>query len=262
MERISPRMINDVVTLASRQEIADGIFVLTFTSSELAARAQPGQFVNVLAGDGCGPFLRRPFSISRVEGSSVELLFNVVGHGTRFLASRRPGDQLDVLGPLGTPFHVDGTFTTALLVGGGLGVAPLPLLTETLARSGKEVVTFLGARTKNQIVTRGLQNVQVSTDDGSAGFRGTVVGLLTSYLDRHETGRSKIFGCGPTPMLRALQTVAIQRELPCEISLEGDMACGIGLCQGCPVERTGEGKKYALVCTDGPAFECREVNLR
>lgn len=254
--------IQTLVRITGRQEIADGIHVLTFASESIASRARPGQFVNVLAPDGYGPFLRRPFSISRVEGTSLELMFNVVGQGTRFLSTRRAGDELDVLGPLGQPFRWQGPFSTAWLVGGGLGVAPLPFLTEYLLRDGKAVVTFLGARTGAQIVTRELRNLQAATDDGSQGFHGTVVDLLASYAGRNAAEGVRIFGCGPTPMLKALQAFAVSRELPCEISLEGDMACGIGLCQGCPVERTGDGKKYSLVCTEGPAFECREVLLR
>jgi dihydroorotate dehydrogenase electron transfer subunit len=218
--------------------------------------------VNVRTTDGFFPLLRRPFSISRVEGDNIELLFSIVGEGTRLLASKRPGDQLDVLGPLGNPFNVVGNYETALIVAGGLGVAPFPFLTDRLQREEKHIVSFVGARTAYQLYTKHLKNVHVATDDGSSGFQGTVVTLMERFLDGHDVSKPKIFACGPTPMMKALAVVAIRRGIECELSLEGEMACGIGICQGCPVERAnGENKKYALVCTEGPAFNSKEILL-
>ena len=254
--------VQRVVAVHSREEVAEGMFVLRFASEEIAERVKPGQFVNIRAADGVGgPLLRRPFSVSRIEGNNVELFFNVIGTGTRLLASKRPGDKLDVLGPLGKPFGCGGEFETAVLVGGGLGVAPFPLLTTELLDSGKRVITFVGSRGKQQLYSAHLQNVQVATDDGSKGFRGTVVQMLEGYLDSTNIVKPKIFGCGPTRMLISLSEVAKKRSLSCELSLEGDMACGIGICQGCPVEVVSGKKKYALVCTDGPTFNCLDVNL-
>ncbi|MEK6650061.1 MAG: dihydroorotate dehydrogenase electron transfer subunit, partial [Bacteroidota bacterium] len=125
----------------------------------------------------------------------------------------------------------------------------------------RSVQTYLGARTERHLVRRHLENVHVATDDGTAGDRGTVVDLVRRHLhDRMPVG-PKIFGCGPTPMLKALATMSLQLGVECELSLEGDMACGIGICQGCPVERTSGPKKYALVCTDGPTFHAQDVRL-
>jgi dihydroorotate dehydrogenase electron transfer subunit len=257
--RIPAQSLNEVL---ETREVAEGIFVLRFRSSHVSAEAAPGQFVNIRCGDGCLPLLRRPFSISRVDGDVIELMFNVVGHGTRMLASKRPGDMLDVLGPLGKPFGIEGSFGTALLVGGGLGTAPFPFLTDALRRAGKMLVTFVGARTARQISTDFLSEVHIATDDGSRGFHGTVVALLKSRLGKQPIPGAKIFGCGPTRMLEALSKTAEELSLECELSLEGDMACGMGLCQGCPVERSHGEKKYALVCTEGPTFDSKEIVLR
>ena len=254
-------MLQRIVPVTSREEIAEGIFTLSFQSKEISESVSPGQFVNVRSGDACLPLLRRPFSISRVLGGEVELLFNVVGQGTRMLAAKRQGDMLDVLGPLGVPFGFDGEYETALIVAGGLGVAPFPLLTTTLKRNRKTIVTFLGARTAIHLTPAHLENVQVATDDGSKGYRGTVVGLLREYLRQHQVSRPKIFGCGPMNMLKALADLAREANIECEVSLEGDMACGIGLCQGCPVERSSGKKKYALVCVEGPTFNSKDIIL-
>jgi dihydroorotate dehydrogenase electron transfer subunit len=106
-----------------------------------------------------------------------------------------------------------------------------------------------------------MTNIHLATDDGSQGFHGNVVQLLEQFLEHTDIGKAKIFACGPTIMLKVMTELAQRKNLCCEISLEGQMACGVGICQGCPVERTGEEMKYALVCKDGPTFLTTEVNL-
>ncbi len=241
--------------------VAEGTRTVTFVSEEIARSTMPGQFVNIRVHGGSDPLLRRPFSVSRVIGEHVEILFNVVGAGTDILSRKKPGDTINVLGPLGVPYGTKGNFKNALLVAGGLGVAPMPILTEQLTSLGKHVDTFLGARTALHLITDHLVNIHAATDDGSKGFHGNVVRLVEQYLKEHPVMESKIFACGPTRMLKALSTFAIGAGLECEVSLEGEMACGVGICQGCPVERVGGAKKYALVCTDGPAFQCQDVTL-
>lgn len=255
-------MIQQNATVSSLREVADGVFSLTFQSDQIARTARPGQFVNIRVTHGCIPLLRRPFSIASIQNSTLEILFNVVGQGTHTLAGRRRGDEIDVLGPLGTPFGLSGQFETAILVAGGLGVAPFPLLTEWLKREGKNIASIVGARTAKQLVAAGLEGVHFATDDGSKGFQGNVVDCLEMFLNSRPIVSPKIFGCGPTPMLKALSDFAQRVGLDCELSLEGDMACGIGLCQGCPVERRNGRKKYALVCTEGPTFNCEDIILQ
>ena len=255
-------IIQSAVEVVSREEVAEGIYRLKMRSPEIAQRSAPGQFVNIRCGEGCLPLLRRPFSISRISGDSIELIFNVIGHGTRMMSSKRPGDTLDILGPLGTPFGTTGDFQKAILVGGGLGVAPFPFLTKVLFDANKEILTLIGARSSRQVTEQYLKNVRVATDDGSMGLRGTVIDLLKAELQGAAPERLKVFGCGPTPMLKALSALAASEGFDCELSLEGEMACGMGICQGCPVERTDGKKKYALVCTDGPTFNSKEVKLR
>lgn len=243
------------------QEVARGIHVLAFECPEVGSSALPGQFINIRVDRSTEPLLRRPFSIYRTDGTTVEIIFNVVGKGTAILAARRPGDAVNVLGPLGVPFGTSGPFSTALLVAGGLGIAPMPILADHLRKAGIRVEVFAGSRSADQLVPDHLENVHVATDDGSRGFHGTVVALLEGYLREHPAVSPKVFGCGPTRMLTALSEFARNAGIACELSLEGDMACGIGICQGCPVERVSGSPRYALVCTHGPTFDCTTIQL-
>jgi dihydroorotate dehydrogenase electron transfer subunit len=255
-------IVQEICPVLRVQKVGDGAHVLAFRSPAVARSVKAGQFLNVRADGTTDPLLRRPFSVYRTEGDVAELIFNVIGKGTALLAGKREGDTIDVLGPLGTPFNLTaGDFTTAILVGGGLGVAPLPIATATLRAARTPMVTFLGARGSGHVVDAYLENLSVATDDGTRGFHGTVVELLKTALTRQPYPHPKIFACGPTAMLKALGALAIESKIPCEVSLEGPMACGIGICQGCPVELTGTGRKYALMCKDGPVFDVQTIRL-
>jgi dihydroorotate dehydrogenase electron transfer subunit len=245
----------------SVREAGPNIYILTLDAPGLAGTVRAGQFLNIKTRDFFVPLLRRPFSVHRVTGGKIEILFNIVGLGTQILAASHNTDQLDVLGPLGNHFGIDDDFEDAILVAGGLGVAPMPILTAELQRAGKKIFTFLGARDTGQVVREGLENLHIATDDGSEGHHGTVVDHLRAALRKGtpKFNNPKIFSCGPTPMLSALASLAAEKSLRCEVSLESPMACGIGICQGCPVElREGE-KKYALVCKDGTVFPGNSV---
>ena len=255
-------MVQEHAPVHSVREVASNIYQLSFRSAIIARQAAPGQFVNVKVDNVGGPLLRRPFSIYSVENYDVSIIFNVVGLGTRALSYMTVGETVDVLGPLGKgvfPYN-DEAFDTALLVGGGLGVAALPFLSSLMPVTKKKV-TFLGARTASQLVRAGLENVRVATDDGSEGSLGTVVELLRKFLETSNPDRPRIFSCGPLPMMRALKGLALQKKIECFLALEGEMACGIGLCQGCPVQTVNGKKKFELVCSDGPVFEASTVNF-
>ncbi len=243
-------------------EVAENTHVLQFSSRFISSNILPGQFVNLRVDAGIEPLLRRPFSVYRTFDDIVEVIFNVIGRGTSVLRRKSKGDLLDVLGPLGVPFSLSSNdFTTAILIGGGLGVAPLPISASALTRLGKSMVTFLGARTATQLVESHLTNVHVATDDGSKGFHGTVVDLVRTFITENDIPSPKIFACGPNAMLRSLAAFARDAQLPCEVSLEGVMGCGFGICQGCPVELVDGEKKYGLMCMDGPTFDVRKVKI-
>jgi len=255
-------MKQELCVVRGVREVAQNTYVLQFSSSFISSNVLPGQFVNLRAEVGIEPLLRRPFSVYRTFDDIVEVIFNVVGRGTSLLHRKVAGDVLDVLGPLGVPFSLSANgFTTAILIGGGLGIAPLPISTSALARGGKSAVTFLGARTALQLVESHLMNVHIATDDGSKGFHGTVVDLAKAYIHENDIPSPKIFACGPTAMLRAVASLAREAQIPCEVSLEGAMGCGFGICQGCPVELVGGERRYGLMCTDGPTFDITRVKI-
>ena len=248
--------------LVDVRKAADGIYLLSFTSPAISRTLRPGQFVNIRVTGGCDPLLRRPFSAYRITGDVVEIIFQVLGKGTEALRRKKKGDVLDVMGPLGVPFRTDAAgIRTAVLVAGGLGVAPLPILTQELRGRGLAVMTFLGARTSAHLVTAHLEGLHTATDDGSTGFHGTVVDCASGLLRKSPPPAPKIFACGPMPMLHAVASLARSSGIPCEVSLEGPMGCGIGICQGCPVERAGDERSYALMCKEGPAFDITTIKI-
>ncbi len=249
-----------------RVELAPGLVTLRFHNPHVARTTKAGQFVNVLPKAGfLDPMLRRPFSVYWTEGDEAEIIVQAHGRGTGILAGTHVGDMLDVLGPLGKPWMVNSEdYSTAVLLIGGVGVASMPLLTRALEREEIPIQTFYGARTGSLIAKEHLQNLHFATDDGSQGFHGSNVSLVRAALEKNKLNSPKLFTCGPTAMLRAAQSLAAEFGIPCEISLETEMACGIGICQGCPVRNEesvfqATGRRYRLVCTDGPSFRSEEV---
>jgi dihydroorotate dehydrogenase electron transfer subunit len=247
--------------VTAHENPAPSIHVLTLRSPDIASISRPGQFLNVRVRESLDPLLRRPFSVYDSHEEEIKIIFDVRGAGTSILARAGTGDSLDVLGPLGNPYGVEDNFETALLVGGGLGVAPLPMLTRFISRTDRPIHTFVGARTSSQVLPMYLENISVATDDGSEGFHGTVIDLLRQHLADNAYRTPKIFACGPNAMLRNLQELAVEYKIPCEVSLESPMACGVGLCQGCPIELVAAEKKYALICRDGPVFDSRRIRI-
>ncbi len=249
-------------SVTSYDQVADNVFTLRFHAPRIASETRAGQFLNIRPDIGFDPLLRRAYSVHRVIGQEVEIIFNVVGRGSAMLAERREGDVVDILGPLGVPFHLDGTYRRAVLVSGGVGIAPMPILSETLLARGVEVVNLFGARCAAMIPGDGrLPNARYATDDGSQGMRGTVVDLLAAFTDENGISSTRVFACGPNPMLLALGAFCRDRSLPLEVSLECQMACGIGICQGCPVEMRTGSARYTLVCTHGPNYDFEDIML-
>jgi dihydroorotate dehydrogenase electron transfer subunit len=222
----------------------------------------PGQFVEVRVDGSPSTFLRRPISIHFVDYDKNELwlLVATIGDGTRQLGQLVAGDTLNCVLPLGNGFSTSADFPLSepkrsLLVGGGVGVAPLLFLGAHLQQQGCEVTFLLGGRSAKDVLELELFNrygrVCVTTEDGSLGEKGFVTNH--SVLGEHF---NKIFTCGPTPMMKAVARYAKEQHLPCEASLENMMACGLGACLCC-VEKTTEGN--LCVCKDGPVFDIQKL---
>lgn len=252
-------MVNEEIVVQSLEKLQPNIYLMKALAPQIASKVKPSQFCNIKVSDNDFPLLRRPFSVCNVEGDSIFFMFDVHGEGTRLLSEKNKDDKLEVLGPLGNGFNYEKDFNNAVIVAGGLGAAPFPYLTKKL--EGKvQIFSFVGGRSKDYVVKYGLKNVQVATDDGSEGYRGTVIDLLKHKRSEFSNGKTILFGCGPTPMLKALQEFAIENNLECQLSTETAMACGFGICQGCPIQSAKE-DKYLLVCKDGPVFEARDIKL-
>ena len=239
-------------------ELDNQIFLLKLHCPEIAHSVKPGQFVNVRVTETIYPLLRRPFSVCDVEGDFFYLMFNIYGEGTKILASKHFGDTVDVLGPLGNGFNYEDDYETAIIAAGGLGAAPFPFLIRSLGNK-KNIFTFIGGKTFKDVITHGMTNISMATDDGSLGFKGNVVELLQENMELLKSSKIKIFSCGPNAMLRSLKEFCIKNNFECEASTECAMACGFGICQGCPIESTKNPDKYLLVCKDGPVFNVRDV---
>ncbi|MEI8134537.1 MAG: dihydroorotate dehydrogenase electron transfer subunit [bacterium] len=264
----TPKSVIHQSIVRSRREITPGLVVLQFENEFVASNTQPGQFVNILPKIGFSdPLLRRPFSVYNITGNLVEIIIQDHGRGTNVIANTNVGEMLDVLGPLGNPWHFNTTnYKTAILVLGGVGVASMPLLTKSLAKQHRQLVTFYGARTSSLFADEYLLNVQHSTDDGTRGYHGSVIDNLRNHLSAGAYENPKLFVCGPTGMMRAARTLADEFGIMCEVSLETEMACGIGICQGCPIllsesEAEKANRKFYLVCTHGPSFEKEAIVL-
>lgn len=238
-------------------KLNSNIHLLEIYAPDLAEITIPGEFYNIKVSQTDYPLLRRPFSICDIEGEHIYFMFNVVGEGTELLSKKREGDTINLLGPLGKGFNIDDDYDTAVIAAGGLGTAPFPLLRKKI--KGKRIASFVGGRNSREVVRYGFDNLHIATDDGSEGFHGNVVELLDKNLERLKEGRIKIFACGPNPMLRALQEFCRKYSFNCEVSMECAMACGFGICQGCPIESSHDSSAYKLVCKDGPVFNVKDV---
>ncbi len=241
-------------------ELENKINLLQVHCPEIASIVKPGQFLNVRVSESMYPLLRRPFSVCDVQGEHIFLMFNILGEGTRILAKKHKDETIDIIGPLGNGFNLLGDFSTAVIVAGGLGAAPFPFFTRMIGDK-KKVLSFIGGRTYKDIITYGMSNISVATEDGSKGFKGNVLQLLRQNIEQLKSEKVKIFSCGPTGMLKALKEFAIEFDIECEASTECAMACGFGICQGCPIESAHHPDKYHLVCKDGPVFNIRDVVL-
>jgi len=240
------------------KQVHENIFIQKIHSPEIARLIKPGQFLNIRVSENTFPLLRRPFSICDVDSDYIFLMFNILGEGTRILAHKHQGDLVDILGPLGNGFNIDGDYKTAIIVAGGLGAAPFPFVTRKI-KDKKNIISFVGGRSKQDVITYGLESCNLSSDDGSIGYKGNVIQSLENNLDNIDITSSKVFACGPNAMLRVLKDFCLKHNIDCEVSTECAMACGFGICQGCPIESTSDSDKYLLVCKDGPVFNVRDV---
>ncbi len=241
----------------SNREVMPGVHLIWLESPEIAAAAQPGQFVMVRCGE--ETLLRRPLSIHQLgDTAKFAFLFTVVGKGTYWLSQRQAGDNIDLLGPLGNGFSIHPASHNLLLVAGGIGIAPLYSLASSASKEGYSIKILLGARTAIQLYPRHFPPPEaeliIATEDGTAGQKGMITDFLPDFIDWAD----QVFACGPISMYRtmAARNQQLLKGKSAQVSLEVRMGCGRGVCYGCTV-KTRSGLKQ--VCQDGPVFDLGDI---
>lgn len=253
------RKICEDFLVQATEQLSDRHWLMRLRSSSALPEMHPGQFVQVHIDDSPSTYLRRPISINMVdyERNEILLLVAAIGEGTRHLVRKKPGEKVNCLLPLGNSFTMPrSTDERFLLVGGGVGIAPMLFLGKRLVEMGVRPSFLLGARTADELLEKDmfseLGDLYLTTEDGSEGEKGYV----TNHSILKEKQFDRIATCGPKPMMMSVARYAKQNDIACEVSLENDMACGLGACLCC-VEDTTDG--HICVCTEGPVLNIKKL---
>lgn len=253
-----------IAELVKKEKVIDGIFKYSVKAPEIAQSAKAGQFLEIKISETGEPFLRRPISIYNIDGDVVEFIFQVKGRGTELLTKKEIGEKIDIMGPLGKGTFEVKEYNNVAIIGGGIGTYPLYELAKEL-KEKSNVTMYMGFRNKDLVtLEKEFEEVSnklvITTDDGSYKEKGFAINVLKDDCKANKP--DMIFACGPLPMLRAVKEFAETENIPCQISLEERMGCGIGACLGCAVKVNKNGEtKFAHVCKDGPVFNAVEVEI-
>lgn len=244
----------------SNEQVGPRLYKIVLEAPKMAAAIEPGQFVHMQLTGMEAHILRRPFSVYRAdrEAGTIEIIYQTVGEGTQFMTTYEPGVSCMLIGAMGHGWQVEEG--ASLIVGGGVGAAPLFLFAEKLAAEGRAFEVVLGAQTASMLVTRddyaqllGRDPI-VATDDGSAGYAGFCTEPVCEALA--SGAYATVYCCGPEPLMRAVAALADEAGVTCYVSMEKRMACGVGACLSCVVQTTA-GKRRS--CVDGPVFDAKDV---
>ncbi len=265
-------MIQEKIQVLWNKNVGPGYFKIGLNCQGEYSEAKPGQFVMLRLCGQTEPLLRRPFSIHRLicgngQFQGIEILYKVVGKFTKKLSILKKNERIDILGPLGSGFSIPKNIKHIFLVAGGMGVAPIVFLASQLKNNEADIPQcrmFLGGRSKDDILCLDDFNqlkmaVELTTDDGSAGSKCLVTHPLETALA--ERPPDVLYACGPRKMLKSVAVLAHKFTVKCQVSMETMMACGMGACLGCAVERRGASEKYLHACLDGPVFDANAIKL-
>lgn len=255
--------------LINKEQLTSDIYKFSIKAPEIVKDSKPGNFIEIRVSDQTEPFLRRPISIYNLdrENGILEFIFQVKGKGTEILAKKKIGDLIDIVGPIGYGTFKYENYNNLAVIGGGIGVFPLYELAKCAKKDNKNVNIYLGFRNKDYVVLEDefknvSDNLTITTDDGSYGEKGFAINFLEKDIEKGKV--DSIYACGPLPMLKAVQKLAIEKDIPCQISLEEKMACGLGVCLGCAVKTAKSPKdapEYWHVCKAGPVFQAKDVEI-
>jgi len=259
-------IFNEKAIISSNELIAFNTYQATMLAPKASKSILPGQFINISPNDSWDKVMRRPMSVSSCDGELIGIIYKVVGEGTKIMSDWKEGDEVDIIGPLGN-FWSNFNEKIPLIIGGGVGVAPILFLHKHLNDKGIKHHMIMGARNKDEHFLKHSVDENhhciLTTDDGSLGVEGNVLDGI-KLIDNLEG--CKIFVCGPPLMMESVKLLSEKENILCDIALETVMACGFGICQGCTVEfknnKTEEHSyrnKYGLVCCDGPIFNAKDI---
>lgn len=255
-----------ICELIKKEKIIDGIYKFSVKAPEIANSAKAGQFLEIKVSDIGETFLRRPISIYNIEKEEgiIEFIFQVKGKGTEILSTKNIGDKIDIMGPLGFgSFKIEENKNVAI-IGGGIGTYPLYELAKELKGKSKTTM-YMGFRNKDLVTLEKefeeiTDRLVLTTDDGSYKEKGYAINVLKEDCKNEKP--DMIYACGPLPMLKAVREFAIEENIPCQISLEERMGCGVGACLGCAVKViSGKEPRYGHVCKEGPVFNAKDVEI-
>ena len=255
--------------LVKKEYLKSDIVRFKVETKSIVERAKPGNFIEIRVSETTVPFLRRPISIYNLnkDEGTLEFIFQIKGEGTKLLSKKEEGDLIDIIGPLGMGTFKINNYEKIAVIGGGIGVFPLYELSKEAKKEKREVSIYLGFRNKDYVVLeQEFKDVSdkliITTDDGSYGIKGFAINELEKDLKNKKI--DCIYACGPLPMLRAVKKLAMEKNIPCQISLEERMGCGIGVCLGCAVKTarsSDENPQYFHVCKGGPVFQAKDVDI-
>lgn len=261
--------VNVKSKLISKEELIPGIFKFSVQAEKIIKSAKPGNFIEIRVNNNIEPFLRRPISIYNMdrEKGILEFIFQVKGNGTKILSERNEGELIDIVGPLGFGTFKYSDYKNLSIIGGGIGIFPLYELAKCAKQDDKNINTYLGFRNKDLVVLEKefeqvSNHLTITTDDGSYSQKGFAIDFLRKDIEKNKV--DCIYACGPLPMLKAVRELSIEKGIPCQISLEEKMACGLGVCLGCAVKTTKSSKEspeYWHVCKAGPVFQAKDVEI-
>lgn len=243
------------IPVKSNIRILPDIYRLSFQAPILAKKARPGQFLHIRIDGNNTVILRRPFSINDVQGDCVSVLYEVKGLGTKIMSTMGTKDKFDIMGPLGKGFVIDLQKERHLMIAGGIGLAPMSFLIKKIKKLGLKSHLFYGCRSSSNLLPHPKANCYLTSDDGSCGDKGLVTHILVKNIDNFPN--ASVYACGPWPMLKAVAQICHRKNIPCQVSLEAFMACGVGACQGCAVKGIDG---YLTVCDQGPVFDSSVID--
>lgn len=260
------KIYNEFSIVESNEQIADNVYEAFLYSPNISKISKPGQFINILPSSNWSNMMRRPMSIASQGNNKVSIIYKVFGEGTKLISSWKVGEQIDIIGPLGNTWH-DFEDIYPVLIGGGVGIAPILNMHNHLNEIGIKHSLICGAQRKNEhfLNHSPKENIFLATDYDDYGIKGNVLNAI-NVIKGNSKRNFKIFSCGPHGMLKAIFNYALDHNCKCQLAVETIMACGIGICQGCTIVKgdavikNSYREKFSLACIDGPVFNIEELD--